>query len=803
MAAGVARTPGGFEIVARTCPTQVCTLAGAGPLSAQPAGDATAAGSRFQVLDIGGGRHVVHVETGSGSSRWQAILAAPIGGTDPVVVWSGLTPDIAPAGAETVDTIQITPGSKQGTVQVLVGQSSPRFSLCGRPALLTPRIVYPKDLSLRHVKLQRLGASERDAAETLAAERIKASSPPLGELLVALGASSAHGSPGALTDGDPDTTWSERRGKEGRGEFVVMKTPSEVPITSFSFVFRPPEATVEHGAAPKSFFLAADGRLLRVTLPEDAWQQPGARYEVRLAKPLATSCLGLVLDDAYLPANATDARVTVAELTAYSSFDGTETHESLAGMLGAADEDRAKAAAAVLLRGGQPAFEAVAAKIGALNVSGRYLAANVLDAAPCSVSTPVFAAMLASEDEQAQSHAQDRIRRCGRRSADALSEVVVHGAGCAPSYRDASRCQRTKAQNKPYHLDPGRLAAANELASVAPERVVPLVAPLLGKNNRPTRQELRRFVARAASKSSGRIALAEALTDESLPVPATVDLLRSVEDQMAALHAPAGAAFSRLAGPDAKLRTRYLLLEPAAALAGVGDGRGLSFLLRAMASDAEPMVRTQAVLAARGLPAARSWLMRALEDPNVRVRRAAAASLAGEHEATPYLVRRLMIDEWPMVRAASARALASTGPSDVANRQLTVALRDPNPDVRRWAATALGARGARGAAGSLRELADNAREKVGVRIAAVHALGMLCDTESLDLLTIFAQRSADAYSPEAASGLGAASVAALGRIHPPDLRARLQPLIEGERVPAQIKSAAAAALAGTGGCKVR
>ena len=800
MAIGVSRTPAGYEIVARTCPTQACSLAGARPLANQPGGDATATGSRFHVLDIGGGRHVVHVETGSGSSHWQAIVAAPIGGNDPIVVWSGLTPEVASGGTNTVNTIQITPGSKKGTVQVLVGESSPRFALCGRPALLTPRIVYPQDLSLRHVKLQRLGASERDAAETLTITRTETSTAPLGELLVALGASSAHGSPGALTDGNPNTVWSERRGKEGRGEFVVMKAPSEVPITSFSFVIRPPETTVEHGASPKSFFLAADGRLMRVDLPEDAWKQPGARYEARLTKPLSTSCLGLVLDDAYLPANAKDARVTVAELTAYSSFDGNETYETLAGMLSGSDTNRANAAAAVLLRGGKPAFDAVASKVGSLNASGRHLAMNVLDAAPCSVSSPVFAAMLASDEEQERAHAQDRIRRCGRRSAEALSEVIEHGAGCAPSYQDATRCQRTKAHKKPYHLDPGRLAAANELASVAPERVVPLLAPLLGKNNRPTRQELRRFVARAAAKPAGRRALAKALTDETLPVAATVDLLRAAEDQMEELHAPAVAAFARLA-QKAKLRTRYLLIKPAAALAGIGDDRGLNFLLLAIASDSEPMVRTQAVIAAQGLPAARPWVMRALEDPNVRVRRAAATSLASEHEATPYLVRRLLIDDWPMVRAASARSLASTKASALADRALLNALADLSPKVRQWAATALGARGAHAAAPALREMADNGREKVTVRIAAVHALGVLCDSESLELLTIFAQRSADPYSPEAASGLGAAAVASLGRIHPPDLKARLQPLLEGKGVPAHIKSAAVEALASTKGCK--
>jgi hypothetical protein len=100
-------------------------------------------------------------------------------------------------------------------------------------------------------------------------------------------------------------------------------------------------------------------------------------------------------------------------------------------------------------------------------------------------------------------------------------------------------------------------------------------------------------------------------------------------------------------------------------------------------------------------------------------------------------------------------------------------------------------------------MADEAAEKVTVRIAAVHALGVLCDPDSADLLAVFAVRSADPYSPEAASGLGAASVAALGRLHPPDLRDRLAPLLSREGVPAHIKAAATAALGAAGHCSAR
>lgn len=795
---GVVRAPTGVEIVAQTCATQTCSLAGARALPVQPPWDRTSSGIAFHVLAVGSGRHVVHIEAGSGANKWQAIVAAPLAGkNDPIVLWSGITPEHPPVGV-TVDAVQVTPSHQAGTVQVLVGQRSSRFELCGRATLLTPQVVHAADLSLRHVKLQRLSASERATAEQVTAVPFEWK-PPLGKLLAAEGASSAHGAPGALTDGDAESSWSERRGKEGRGEFVIMRAPAEVPITSVSFTVRPPTTVVEDGAAPKSFFIAADGRLIRVTIPEDAWKKPGASYRVELAQPLSTSCLGIVLDDAYAPPAAKDMRVTFSEVTAYTGFDQGSTHDSLAESLSEAT-DAASAAAEVLLRGGPPAFEAVARKVPGMNESGRRRAMQVLDAAPCSIASPVFAALLASPDETERKHAADRIRRCGRRSADALVQVIEHGAGCAPSHRNDALCATTRAQQKRNRMDAGRLAAADELASISPERAVPVLAPKLGQSNRPTRRALRQFLSRAAGKEAGREALARQLADASLPAPATIDLLRSVKESVNDLRVPAGSAFARLVSGSPDLRTRYLLLEPAAKLAAAGDGRGLAFLTDRIARDPEPMVRTQAVTVAAAVQGARPWVIRSLEDENVRVRHAATTGLAGQGDATPYLVRRLVVDDWPMVRASAARSLATAGPSPLADRALAGALVDDSPKVRQWAATALGARGVREQAPALRAIADDAREKVSVRIAAVHALGRLCDPEAVELLTLFARRSADPYSPEAASGLGAAAVSALGRIHPKDLKSRLDPLLTAEGVAASVRAAAQAALATTDRC---
>jgi HEAT repeat protein len=355
-------------------------------------------------------------------------------------------------------------------------------------------------------------------------------------------------------------------------------------------------------------------------------------------------------------------------------------------------------------------------------------------------------------------------------------------------------------EQKPHRLDSGRLAALNELATVAPERVVPLIAPLLGKMNRPTRRELRLYLSRATKKSRGRLFLSKALLDESLPMAGTVELLRAVQGALGELRGPAGVAFDRVLQGEPNLRTRYLLLESAAQLAAVEHERALHFLLTSLTSDPEPMMRTQAAMVSRTVPAARPWLMRALEDDNVRVRHAAAGSLAGVPEASPYLVRRLMVDDWPLVRASAARALGTSGPSSLVDEQLGRSLQDLSPSVRQWAVASLGARGASRYASAILEIAEEPREKVTIRIAAVHALGMMCASEAVDSLTILAKRSADPYSPEAISGLGTAALASLGRLQPKDLGKRLDPLLNRENISMQIRAAAQAALETTDRC---
>jgi HEAT repeat protein len=138
-------------------------------------------------------------------------------------------------------------------------------------------------------------------------------------------------------------------------------------------------------------------------------------------------------------------------------------------------------------------------------------------------------------------------------------------------------------------------------------------------------------------------------------------------------------------------------------------------------------------------------------------------------------MERLREDDWPLVRSAAARSLADVGPSADVDRALVKALDDDAAGVRGAVLRSLGQRGTRSASSAIAARLRDTEEVPAVRAAAARALGDLCDASQLDELTRAARALlADRPSPDHVT-LGAAALAALGRIAPPDLRQRLAP----------------------------
>lgn len=801
------RTEGG-AVRARVCASAVsCTPDGGALLPLPEDVRPLLARARLTTVPLAGGRAVARVELPGDApeAAWVMLLAAPLAGkgSEPLIVWSGWTGVIRGEHGEERSAAVLAEPLPGGAVRVLVGERRTDVTLCGRPTLVGARALDPGTLELtRGASVQNLGAAERAAAIKLTAERARGAPTPASEvrLLRATAASSAVEKKFAtLTDGDLATAWSENKIGDGRGEFVSLATAPEVGITSLDLVVRPTEE-VPDGAAPRRLYLATTDALFEVTLPEDAWQKPpGTRYAVKLPAPLHTSCLAVVLDEAFAPTGKSVARVTLAEIEAHTDFDGA-TPEALAGALAGGGE-RSQAAAALLARAGGAGVQAAMGVYEKLDDAGRLLAASVIDAAPCAAQVPFFAERFAAassaparskpapgEVDPELLHARDRLRRCGRAAAPALVKMVAEGVPRA------------------------RTAAADELSVLAPVEAVPVLIDAIAAAGADDalRRELRSALARAARSPRALPVLREEVAKARLDARSetvAIDLLRAIGPSLGRVDG-ASEAFAAVAAQRTSFRSRYLLLAAAAELARAGDRRAEGYLRDALHKDEDVHVRVRAAEVAGDVPGLVTELLAAFDDPEVRVREAAVNAFADakDHGGQPAglaltaaLGRRLATDDWTFMRAGSARALGMLPAGAAVDAALATALVDGSVEVRGRALDGLGAHHAVAHVDAIRARQDDTGEDVEVRARAILALGSMCDQRSLAQWTKLA-RGVKAPTDDRDKRLGGAAIAALGEVHPPDLAERLAPLTEKD-TPLGVREMVKVALAGQTSCR--
>lgn len=773
------------ELVAASCQKSPCRLGAAATKLKFP----TKLGARkkevkLAIVGLEQGRQavLVRLEAATADTSWQAVVAAPLGSGPPKIVFEGYTGWVEGVEGERGGAMLLISKQSKGTARsILVGEQREDLSLCGRPAILSPKLLRPRDLTLHPAKVQRLRSGERSAAPVLVAQRV---APEQGAraapgLLRARAATSAVGNPEALTDGNPQTSWAENRSGSGRGEFVLLQAPSAVDLVGFEFVVRPPvEAestdTDPAGAAPREFFLATNRELFKVKLDEDAWDTPGSRYRVTLPRPVKSDCVAVVLESAF--EDTRDTRVTLSEFEAMTELGMVNVPRLMNELQ--KQGARAEAAKAQLRAIGPAAFEAIQADYSKLNESGRLAALEVVDAAACEVSVPVYAvAVRASASRPEQHHGKDRILRCGRKGTEALLTALKSG----------------KLVDQVIILD--------QLAQVAPEVAVKHTVLRLARAPTEQRRQLRVILARASRFPSAQPVIAELLERPSFPEVGQIDLLRALGDQLPKFGGRAAASLDRLIRPDAPFRTRYLLLEPAAQLSRASRGAS-DFLRRALTRDQSPYVRMGAAEAIQQVQQFHKELVSALSDRQVRVRQAAAETLGrGRADfAAPALIDRLRLDPWPLVRTAAGLALSQLSPNTAIDRALGSALQDSSPQVRGAVVKAIGLRRVSRFAETLRDVLDDRDETGSVRSAAAEALGLLCDPESVDLLTQYAIKIADPLLSEELRPVAPTALLALARINPPDLQQRLEALTSPD-APEVARKAATRALNHRGGCQ--
>lgn len=700
-------------------------------------------GAAFETVPIGRGRMVgyVTVTDPAEGDRWVAVVAASPDG--PKVLFS----DVAAPGLDRTarEPKMLSPRAGSHENELLLGERSETVHLCGRPTLLSPRVLDPRDLTWKSVKVQQVGGAARASAVSLTLTK-SAEPAPFSRLLSAVGASSALAAgPLAATDGDLTTFWSEARGSDGHGEFLVLRVPRDVPLTRL--IISPlPLARLVPGAgpapdlaAPRRAFLLSDDRVFRLELPEEA--VPGASYSVRFPEAVKTSCLALVLDEG--SRDGKGVAVTVAEVAAGTRWDdGKIDLDGLVGALAGGGED-ARATAAILAGAGEKVLAAIEKGYPSLDDAGRVLALTVLDQLPCEDTAGTYARALSSKYEAESAHAAARLARCGRRAAKPLLAIVADPK------------------------DPARFRAAEELSVLAPDLLLPLLARRGGEESPAVRKALRSALVRAARAERAEAVVAALLDDATLLPGRTLELLRATAPLLGKpeLAAAAEGALQRVAPLDAPFDVRFLALGPAAILAASGSEKSLARLSAALA-EPDLRLRVEAVRALGSLPSQRQVVLGLVRDPEPRVRQALASALRvlDDKPARDALLS-LLADEWTFVRSAAFESLARVSADPAVDAALVAALsKERVPAAQARLVDAVGQRRLFAAGPPLLVLSGGDRTTLDVRVRATVALGRVCHTPAVESLVVVANRGLAPFAERDDATLGHAALAALARL---------------------------------------
>jgi hypothetical protein len=728
-----------------------------------------------EAIPIGAGRRVVHVRVPAKDAEglaWEALLAP--GQKDPL--FAGVTGlSGGDPGERTGKAIRIIAAGERSFV--LVGDVREDLGICGQDVtLLDPQAVYPASLDLRPATVQRLDpARQSDAQPIVATDKGPRADAPLAKLLVARG-SSVPGSRGLeLTDGDPSTTWRESRPGMGQGEFVVMASPREVPIARMQLVLSPP-APDKDGAAPKTLYLVTQSDAFLVTLPGDAWLKPGEAYEIVFPKPIQSSCLSLVLSDAYTRGLA-HPDVTVAELTAYSEFDAPgATLDDVAKQLSG---PRGVVAAQVLERAGAAALAAVEHAYPTLDARGRALAIDVAASHDkCEEAAPLLARGLCETGGEAPRKAHEKLERC-KGAAPVLAERVRQDAA-------------SRACVAPTLV---ALAGVDALEPLADALAATPVA------DAPTRGALRAAFAQAL-EGAQKERLASLLGDAKRGAQARLEMMRAAGPRVAEARSESERTLAEIFTGAPVMRDRYVSMGPLGELARSGDADAAARIATTLAHDADWPVRARAAEVAKGVADAQTALLAASHDPEPRVREAALQSMAAALVPGAIEAARIVLgnDRWSFVKVQAIGVLAHAQPSPEIDEALGGSLQDTSPRVRGAALVAIGRRRAAPLHEAVRARLDDPNEDPDVRAAAARVLGALCDATSADRLTEYARRLGAVGSGDDEQAVALGALEGLAAMQPPDLAARLAPL-QAETSPPSVSNAAKRALQAHGVCR--
>jgi HEAT repeat protein len=458
--------------------------------------------------------------------------------------------------------------------------------------------------------------------------------------------------PSELHDGRPQTAWAEEWAGVGRGEFVSGSGIRGYRVRALRII--PGHAGsaakwTRHNRLKRIYLLFGPKRRYEVTFPQDPGQAaPGTAYWVVFPKPVKSSCLTLMIKEAYPGTEYNKKKgkfgdTAISEVTVFTDIDFGNAHETIIRDAGRGRLERLTAVRMLLRMGRGVAPKLRAAFPKAVSSAEREVVLRALARLDPTGSVKELAVGLREARGALRRQLFDALARAGDAAVPALGALLGR--------------RLPGALQKMLVLTLVRIGTDGAAGA--------LVTALQKSRARPRARIVSGL--RLLPPARVKAPLHAALRVAKQPARVRADLVRLL-GLMAVRHRTmrpdAVAAAMALITGDTRFAVRYRVIE---LMRDLAEPVFVKALLAIATTRVDPILRAEAVeaLARFRQKGARLAVRRALKDANPRVRGAAVAAWgsgaagqrAGHHAGQVAVLAQS--DPWPMVRIAATQALGA------------------------------------------------------------------------------------------------------------------------------------------------
>src|SRR5450432_2498453 len=576
--------------------------------------------------------------------------------------------------------------------------------------------------------------------------------------------------PVELDDGNPATAWAEGLGGDGRGEFLTARAAAGGYAVSGLRIFPGDGASLQAlraGNRVRRLQIAlgpAPEQRFDVEIPDDPaadaahWRDP---YWVALPKPIASSCLTVIISDVTHGSGASPPKsygtTAIGELAIFTEADGPGGAARLVSDLAAAPDCAARLPLVVGL--GEAAVLPAAQAVLTARGAGRECLVEALTAIEPVPKTPIVIQALASAVGGASEREERLIAEAlARAPALAVSPLAERLASSTSSADDRAR-------------------AARILGRIDDERAASALLAAVGAGPPALRGEIVEALDRTLHLRADLVLAAFAASEQKddRSCARAADLVRLFPAAVKRMPESRAQTLDALRGALASDRAFEVRGRAIMALGSLGTGGDPAALVGLRSGSDDPVLRFLATrelgdLKAGGAAAPsidpRTALRAALGDQDPRVRETAAAGLGNQADtgATAALIAGAKQEPWPFVRRAEVEALGRLCGNGAGDLLLRATERDVD-EVRRAALVGLAhckdprahvvlihTLGRRTENASLRELAAGLLGELGGQASAA------------EMVTALRRMVAESEADLAVEGVAIATLRALARL---------------------------------------